>query len=136
MVRRGERVGTVADLAIAGDHLHFGIAPGAKTSVPGSSNSTGTGNCPNQPSSTVNPESYLNARRHAPLSGSIVGWKNSNNTITSWRVTSVNGVLRRYWIPNTTVYWCLRNKGVIDRGAMPSRFLSQLPDRTGYHATC
>lgn len=138
MVRKGEKIGTVANLAssVAPDHFHFGIAPGTKTSVVGSSNSTGTGNCPNQPTGTTNPETYLNARSHSSLSGSIVGYKNTNGSVTSWRVVSVSGTLRRYWIPTTTVYWCLRNKGVVDRGPMPARFLNQLPDRNGYHATC
>lgn len=72
-VRSGEQVAVVADLTIAGDHLHFGIAPGSKAFVPGTSGSSGSGNCPNQPSGTANPESYLAARRPRTIISSWPG---------------------------------------------------------------
>lgn len=136
VVRANNLIGKVATTG-TGAHLHFGIAPGTQTSVVGTSGPTsGSGNCVSNAAGTTNPETYLAARKHAPLSGSIVGYKNSNGSVTSWRVTTVSGVLRRYWIPTTAVYSCLRNKGVVDRGPMPPRFLDQLPDRNGYHTTC
>lgn len=135
VVRKGNKIGDVA-LAGTGYHLHFAIAPGVKSSVSGTTESSGTGNCVHQAAGTTNPESYLKARSHAGLTNAVVGYKNTNGSVTSWQVKSVSGVLRRYWVPTTTVYSCIRNKGYVDWGPMPAAFLNQLPDRAGYHASC
>jgi murein DD-endopeptidase MepM/ murein hydrolase activator NlpD len=135
VVRRGNVIGTVV-LAGTGYHLHFGIEGGAVTYVDPTVENGGTGACARQAKGTTDPIPYLAARSPAALSGSIVGWRNSNGTVTSWRVHTVSGSLMRRWIPNTTVYSCLRSRGVIDRGPMPARFLNQLRDQTGVHTTC
>lgn len=130
VVRRGNQIGKIV-LAGTGYHLHFGLAPGAKTLVPPTSETSGTGNCVRNARGTVDPIAYLANRSEAPLTRSIVGRKNSDGSVTSWRVVSASGVLRRQHIETEGVYWCMRNQGVVDRGPMPSRFLDQLPVRAG-----
>jgi murein DD-endopeptidase MepM/ murein hydrolase activator NlpD len=137
VVRRGNVIGTIV-LAGTGPHLHFGIKGGAVTNVDATAESGGTAGeaCTRQAKGTADPIRHLAARSPAGIAGSIVGWRNANRTVTSWRVHTVNGSLRRRWVPNTTVYSCLRAKGIVDRGPMPARFLNQLPDQTGVHTRC
>jgi surface antigen len=83
------------------------------------------------------PNRFLHIRDQGPRwpgdpRGNIVGWRNTNGSITSWYVKSDG---KRYWIPTTTVYWCLRNKGAKDYGPQPSAILNLLPD-SGQKATC
>ena len=137
MIKRGEVIGKVKTSG-TGPHLHFGALPSssAVTSVPGTATSSGSGICTSQPTGTTDPFAFLNARSAAPLSGSIVGYKNTNGSITSWRVVTVGSVLRRNWIPTTSIYSCLKSRGAVDWGARPSRFLSQIADVRGTHARC
>lgn len=64
----------------------------------------------------------------------IVQWSNgAGQPNTSWYVSSD---FKRYWIPSTAVYWCLRNRGVPDRGVQAASVLNALPDQTGQWASC
>lgn len=136
LVRRGDTIGVVANIHPYPAHLHIGVAPRVVTKMPGFSLSGGTGKCASKREGTVDPVAYLGRRKHAPVEGSIVGWKNRDGSVTSWQVTNVGGKLHRYWIPDTKVYGCVKKKGGIDRGPMPAAFLDQIPDRTGHHASC
>lgn len=130
MVRKGSKLGTVVKTG-TGPHLHLGTASGTKTSVVGSSTSSGNvgTSCTRHAEGTVNPETHLKTAKAVGLIGSIVGYKNSDGTITSWRVISTSDGLRRNWVPTSSVYQCLKSAGAVDWGAMPSRFLDQIPDQ-------
>ncbi|WP_201245704.1 DUF1566 domain-containing protein [Halochromatium salexigens] len=62
-VKGGVEIGTIYDLE-ENSHLHFGVARGRQTSVPGFANSSGgTGDaCLPSPGVTVDPEGFLNTR--------------------------------------------------------------------------
>ena len=65
--------------------------------------------------------------------GHIVEWVNGGRQPnTSWLVGN-NG--ERYWIPNTSIFFCLVKKGYIDRGPQSSTVLDDLPD-LGQWASC
>jgi hypothetical protein len=65
--------------------------------------------------------------------GHIVEWVNGDGQPnTSWLVGS-NG--ERYWIPNTSIYYCLVKDGHTDRGPQSSTVLDDLPD-LGHWASC
>jgi serine/threonine protein kinase len=73
---------------------------------------------------TVNRAAYI---------GHIVEWVNSGGQPhTSWLVGS-NG--ERYWIPDTTIFFCLVNEGHTDLGPQSSTVLDDLPD-LGQRASC
>jgi len=135
VVFANETIGTIFD-----NHLHIGLAPGSKPALPGFSNSSvKNGICTLKKEGTTDPISYLNSRMtrvRAELYGGIVGWKD-NGSITSWLVEQDDeGNYVRYWVPDTDVYWCLREQGSDDWGARPARFLDQLPDQWGEWAEC
>jgi len=65
--------------------------------------------------------------------GHIVEWVNGGGQPNaSWLVGS-NG--ERYWIPNTSIYYCLIRKGHSDLGRQSSTVLDDLPD-LGQWASC
>ena len=65
--------------------------------------------------------------------GHIVEWVNGGGQPnTSWLVGS-NG--ERYWIPNTTIFFCLVNERHTDLGPQSSTVLDDLPD-LGQRASC
>jgi len=62
----------------------------------------------------------------SPYIGHIVEWVNGGGQPnTSWLVES-NG--ERYWIPSTSIFYCLVNKGHTDLGPQSSAVLDDLPD--------
>ena len=64
----------------------------------------------------------------------IVQWYNGpNQQNTAWYADSY---CNRRWIKNITIYWCLRDQGVVDKGAQPPVILDSLPDQWGIHITC
>jgi hypothetical protein len=76
----------------------------------------------NQP--TVNRAAYI---------GHTVEWVNGGGQPnTSWLVGS-NG--ERYWIPDTSIFFCLVKEGHTDRGPQSSAVLDDLPD-LGQWASC
>lgn len=73
---------------------------------------------------TVNRDAYI---------GYIVQWANGGGQRNpSWLVGN-NG--ERYWIPNTSIYFCLVRKGHTDKGPQSSVVLDDLPD-LGQRASC
>lgn len=65
--------------------------------------------------------------------GHIVEWVNGGGQPnTSWLVEN-NG--KRYWIPNTSIFFCLVKEGHTDLGAQSSTVLDGLPD-SGQWASC
>ena len=69
----------------------------------------------------------------APYIGHIVEWVNGGGQPnTSWLVGS-NG--ERYWIPDTSIFYCLVKEGHTDLGPQPSTVLNDLPD-LGQRASC
>jgi hypothetical protein len=65
--------------------------------------------------------------------GHIVEWVNGGGQPnTSWLVGS-NG--ERYWIPDTSIFFCLVKEGHTDRGPQSSTVLDDLPD-SGQWASC
>jgi hypothetical protein len=79
----------------------------------------GSGNTP-----TVNRAAYI---------GHIVQWVNGGGQPnTSWLVGS-NG--ERYWIPDTSIFSCLKKEGHTDLGPQSSTVLDDLPD-SGQRASC
>jgi hypothetical protein len=65
--------------------------------------------------------------------GHIVEWVNGGGQPnTSWLVGS-NG--ERYWIPDRSIFFCLKKEGHTDRGPQPSTVLDDLPD-LGQRASC
>ena len=62
------------------------------------------------------------------FAGSIVQWNG-----TSWTVAKD---YRRRWVPDTRTYWCLRNRGVPDAGALDPFTLDAAPDLHGIWAHC
>ncbi len=134
MVKAGEKIGTLA--LTTGTHLHLGVMEGAADYLPGAFTHSGSGSCPSTLQDTRSPESFLKNRTPSKLEGSIVGYRNTNGSITSWLIVKSGSTLKRRWIASTTVYQCLRNRGAVDRGAMPSKFLDQLLDISGQHASC
>jgi hypothetical protein len=65
--------------------------------------------------------------------GHVVQWVNgAGKPNTSW-IVSANG--KRYWIPDTSTYWCMVNIGFSDLGAQSAAVLNTLPD-SGQHANC
>ena len=67
----------------------------------------------------------------------IVQWNGDTKAQkTSWLVWPVGSRLVRYWIPDISTYFCLRNQGYADAGPVSSDILNQLPDQTGQWATC
>jgi|ERR1035437_4274074 serine/threonine-protein kinase len=75
------------------------------------------------PTPTVNQAAYI---------GHIVEWANGSGQNTSWLVGS-NG--ERYWIPNTSIFSCLRNERHTNLGPQSSTVLDDLPD-SGKWASC
>ena len=66
--------------------------------------------------------------------GKIVQWNGDTKTPkTSWLVSPD---LKRYWIPDSSTYNCLRSQGYPDAGPISSTLLDQLPDQSGKWATC
>jgi hypothetical protein len=64
----------------------------------------------------------------------IVQWNgDTKQQKTSWYVSSD---LKRYWIPDSSTFYCLEGKGVAFAGPISSTLLDQLPDQTGQRATC
>jgi hypothetical protein len=73
---------------------------------------------------SVNPGAYI---------GHIVEWVNGGGKPnTSWIVSSDG---KRYWIPDTSTYWCMVNIGFSDLGPQPPGVLNALPD-SGQWAHC
>lgn len=73
---------------------------------------------------SVSPAAYI---------GRIVQWVNGGGKPnTSWIVSSDG---RRYWIPDTSTYYCMLNIGFSDLGPQPSGVLNALPD-SGQWAHC
>jgi murein DD-endopeptidase MepM/ murein hydrolase activator NlpD len=129
LARQGEVLGTTANLSAAGAgaHLHFGITPGFVDHMPGSSDN----GCRDKFEGTVDPINWLRSHANKPITNSVVGYQDHNG-ITSWLVDS-NG--RRKWIPTTDCYGLWTNqRGAMDWGPQPPRFLDQLPDQNGVHA--
>ncbi len=70
---------------------------------------------------------------HAPINfntaqyiGHVVKWNNGPGTQdTSWVVSSDG---KRYWIPDTSTYYCAVNIGFTDVGEQTSTVLNQVPD--------
>lgn len=141
VVKAGDVLGKVAGIVVNNvvtSHLHVGIMEGQSASIPGSVTHGGRERidpCPSLLLDTRSPETFLRNRSASTLSGSIVGSRNSNGSITNYLVSTNNGVLRRNRIPSTSVATCLKSKGAIDRGLMGARFLGQMPD-AGIDATC
>ena len=65
--------------------------------------------------------------------GHIVEWVNGGGQPnTSWLVGSKG---ERYWIPNTSIFFCLEKGGHTDRGPQSSTVLDDLPD-LGQWSSC
>jgi surface antigen len=65
--------------------------------------------------------------------GHIVEWVNGGGKPnTSW---IVRADAKRYWIPNTSTYWCMVNIGFSDLGPQSAAVLNSLSD-TGQWASC
>lgn len=66
--------------------------------------------------------------------GKIVQWKGDTKPQrTSWLVSPD---LKRYWVPDSSTYNCLKSQGYPDAGPISSTLLNQLPDQNGKWATC
>ena len=67
--------------------------------------------------------------------GHIVQWAGDTKAQkTAWFVSST---LKRYWIPDTSTYYCLVAHGdSLWSSPLPSSILDQLPDQSGSTATC
>jgi murein DD-endopeptidase MepM/ murein hydrolase activator NlpD len=135
MIRAGEKIGTTTTMSAAPAHLHFGLIPKSITSIPGMSSSASK-SCTHHPAGTVDPLAFLSGKTRVGLAGSIVKWKNSDGSYTSWEVYSKSGSLARRWVPDVATYNCLVNGGAVNWGPMSSRFLDQLPDQAGVWASC
>ncbi|MFL5628501.1 MAG: CHAP domain-containing protein, partial [Ktedonobacteraceae bacterium] len=85
------------------------------------------------------PDNFIHFKdqSNSPVSayaGKIVQWDGDTKTQkTSWLVSPD---LKRYWIPDSSTYNCLRSQGYPDAGAISSTLLDQLPDQSGKWATC
>lgn len=86
------------------------------------------------PKSTITQTNNPNPANYAKK---IVQWNGDTKAQrTSWLVWPVSSKLVRYWIPDISTYYCLRNEGYPDAGPVSSDILNQLPDQTGQKATC
>lgn len=76
---------------------------------------------------------WSSAGSPASYTGHIVEWVNGGGQPnTSWIVSSDG---KRYWIPDTSTYWCMVNIGFSDLGPQPPGVLDELPD-SGQWAHC
>jgi serine/threonine protein kinase len=98
---------------------HTDLGPQSSTVLDSLPDSGQWASCP----ATVNRAAYI---------GHIVEWANGSGQNTSWLVGS-NG--ERYWIPSTSIFFCLRNEGHTDLGPQSSSVLDDLPD-LGQRASC
>ena len=65
--------------------------------------------------------------------GHIVQWDGDTKAQkTAWLVRSG----RRYWIPDTETFGCLKTRGAPGPDVLPSYVLDSLPDQLGQHASC
>lgn len=91
---------------------------------------------------------YLHAKANHSTSGPPVGPPNVNlsqyeNTIVQWDGDTkaqktawlVSGG-KRYWVPDGSIYNCLKGRGAGGPVALSSSVLNLLPDQTGKAATC
>jgi hypothetical protein len=77
--------------------------------------------------------SPVNTAGYIYFGGHIVEWANGRGQPnTSWLVGS-NG--ERYWIPTTSIFFCLEKHGHTDLGLQPSAVLNDLPIN-GQWASC
>jgi hypothetical protein len=98
---------------------------------PGSSTANGYTSAGWIPASSV--DLFLHPHDANRYIGHVVQWVNgAGKPNTSW-IVAANGM--RYWIPDTTTYWCMVNIGFSDLGAQSAAVLSALPD-SGQHANC
>jgi surface antigen len=76
----------------------------------------------------------LNPNQPAYYADKIVQWHNpTTSQNTSWLVSMD---LKRYWIPDSSTFNCLKSQGFVDAGLPGSTILGQLHDQTGKWARC
>lgn len=139
LVFKGEKIATIAKSGgpeysrgwrtyrtVFPPHLHFGTEWGTT----GDFEAVWENGCAVKPTSlrSTNPESYLKRKEHLRFTGSIVGWRNSDGSVTSWKMRWAGGKLWRDWIPDAASYHRIIRSGGVDLGAQPARFLDQMPD--------
>lgn len=80
------------------------------------------------------PSSALNPNQPAFYANRMVQWDGDTQPQkTAWLVS---GDLKRYWIPDSSTFNCLRSSGTAFAGPISVTILNQLPDQTGHSAAC
>lgn len=81
---------------------------------------------------------FLHAKKNLPsaaqsYNGHIVQWNGDRKTQkTAWWVSGG----KRYWIPTSAIYYCLKNAGAPGPNVLSAGVLDSLPDQTGNWARC
>lgn len=134
----GTILGKIGDYGSNGDHLHFGMYPGANmpASPYGSQSCSKWGNN----NGAVDPLAFLNAHPNTLAAimryqhqHKIVSWNNgAGKQATSWIV--LDG--KRYWVEDIGTFFCARDhNGYADHGLQSATVLNVLPDQKGQHAS-
>lgn len=80
------------------------------------------------------PDNFIHFRDIGFYANKIVQWNGDTKTQkTSWYVSPD---LKRYWIPSSSIFYCLEGQGIVNAGPLSSQILDQLQDQTGQWAKC